>query len=124
MGGPINAYAAIDAHRAGTTINPMIQQNVQDPAEFDRYSQMAQFGEQFGPNAPWYKRALAPFMAGAGAGLLGLNEGSKMIPGMQSAMSYIDPSFQPDASTSQPSWGNIQAGMGGLIEGMAPGLFQ
>lgn len=124
LGGPIDAYAAIDAHRSGIQQNPLISQNVQNPSEFDRYSQMAQFGEQFGPQAPWYKRMLAPAVGAMGAGALGANELSKMIPGAQSAMSYFDPSFVPDESTSQPSWGNFQAGLGGLAEGMAPGLFE
>lgn len=124
LGGISPAYGLIDAYRSGIKQDPRISQNVQNPSEFDRYTQMAQFGQNFGPNAPWYMRALSPVMGIVGAGALGANEVSKMIPGMQNLMGRIDPSFIPDSSTSQPSWGNIQSGMEGLFEGMTPGLFR
>lgn len=123
LGGIAPAYGAIDSHRTGN-INPLIQRNVRNPSEFDRYTQMAQFGQDFGPNASFGMRMLSPVMAGVGIGALGANELSKLIPGAQNLMGRIDPSFIPDETTSQPSWGNFQSGLEGLFEGMTPGLFQ
>ncbi len=127
MGGPLDAYQAIDAYRNKLRDVPEFHgMDPQDQSGFDRYSQMALYGKQFGPEAPFYMRAVSPLGAVGGTVDLGLNELSKMIPGAQSLIGRFtgDTSFQPNDATSRPSWSNFMSGMGGLVEGMAPGLFR
>ena len=125
MGGPIDAYQNTDAFRNNLKDVPLLQGlSPQDASGFDRYTQAAQYGQEYGPEAPFYKRMASPLMGLAGAGLIGANEVSKMIPGVQQFMGRFDPSFIPDQTTSKPSWHNFVSGMSGLIEGMAPGLLR
>jgi len=127
MGGPAQAFQNVDAHRAGIAQDPrLFGMSQQELSPIDRYMQMAQFGEQFGPNAPWYKRAIAPGVGLVGAGALGMNELSKSVPGVQNLLANItgDQSFVPDQTSSQPSYDNFMSGMSGMFEGMAPGLFR
>ena len=127
MGGPLDAYQGIDAQRSGLRDIPLLNNLAsQDQSGFDRYTQAAQYGQQFGPEANFGMRAISPIMGLAGAGLLGANEVSKAIPGMQNLIGRVtgDSSFIPDESTSKPSWHNFVSGMSGLFEGMTPGLFR
>ena len=126
LGGPVPAYNAIDLYRNGEKIPQLEGLAPEDAAGFDRYTQLAQFGQQYGPEAPFYKRMLAPFAGPIGASLLAHNEISKAIPGAQNLIAKItgDESFVPGANTSRPSWHNFVSGMSGLVEGMVPGLLR
>lgn len=128
MGGFPEAFGQIDAYRAGNIDVPQLHgMGGQDLAALDRYAQMGQFGQQFAPdmvpNATLGSQLVSPIMGLAGAGLLGANEISKMIPGAQNLIGRLtgDPSFQESAITSRPQpIRNFLSGMGGLIEGMFP----
>lgn len=127
LGGPIDAFQAIDAQRSGLRNVPEFSSfTPQDASGFDRYTQMAQYGENFGPNASFLMRALSPIAGGLGVGMLAGNEASKAIPGAQDLLYNItgDPSFIPNKTSSKPSWSNFMSGLGGLLEGMTPGLLR